>query len=51
MNIKGKRGVVSKNLNKRLEYLMEVEMDDETLAEIIYVKLHLNLEMENEKAY
>ncbi|KAH1092072.1 hypothetical protein J1N35_019329 [Gossypium stocksii] len=50
-NIKGERERRSKNLRERLVELDGMARDDDTLAEIIDVKLELNQEMEKEEMY
>ncbi|KAA3484468.1 reverse transcriptase [Gossypium australe] len=49
--VKSKKGELRKKLTDKLETLMKAEVDDETLAEIIDTKLHLNMEIEKDEAY
>ncbi|KAH1045710.1 hypothetical protein J1N35_036494 [Gossypium stocksii] len=50
-NIKGKRGKRLKRLQERLTVLDEKDRDDDTIVEIIDVKLELNWEMEKKEMY
>ncbi|KAK5772714.1 hypothetical protein PVK06_049008 [Gossypium arboreum] len=49
--IKAKRGCDVKSLTRRLEVLNSAERSDVSLAEIVEVKFHLNMEMKKEERY
>ncbi|KAG8501002.1 hypothetical protein CXB51_003050 [Gossypium anomalum] len=49
--IKEKRAESSKQLHTELSRLVQLDRDAENLAELIGVKLHLNLEIDKEEAY
>ncbi|KAA3461736.1 reverse transcriptase [Gossypium australe] len=49
--LKGNKGKLKERLTKELEALMMAGRDDETLAEIIDKKIHLNLEIDKEEKY
>ncbi|KAA3464320.1 reverse transcriptase [Gossypium australe] len=49
--IKKTKGELKRKLNDDLEVLLHKERDDETLAQIIDKKIHLNMEIEKEEMY
>ncbi|KAH1108544.1 hypothetical protein J1N35_012312 [Gossypium stocksii] len=49
--VKKGRNDLKKQLTKDLELLLDKERDDETMAEIINTKVHLNLEIDKDEMY
>ncbi|KAA3465450.1 reverse transcriptase [Gossypium australe] len=49
--IRRKKGELKKKLSHELELLLLEERDDETLARIIDIKIHLNMEIEKDEVY
>lgn len=48
---KANREGLKRDLTKKLEGLMDMERDDDTLTELIDTKVHLNLEIDKEEAF